>query len=460
MLPCTPIATQTQSYDDVTLEMSPNSNDPLTTPLNIMHDATGISPGGFLYDNNNNNSSNNIDATVSIGNVSKSQIHYLDSSTHILRNYVTTSICLIGMIGNIITLTVLLQKNFLRKFGKKKLEQSSLQSIVALSLADLFFCVFSLPQYFLRDETEPLALHYSFNLLYHTYHSALINIFVLLSTWLTVTMAIQRFLLICHPIRARSRYRKMFTKYPLIFVAILCGLFTFPRFFFRSIHSVDCMEGYSVYFSGPAWFHKVGNSQIRTTYLVLYFVVAIFIPFLILVYCNLNLILALKHSATLRRNSAHTRWARSVSTSDDSGKTGSGVSASNDASSRLTLTFIIIIIMTLLLVLPVEVMTFLSDLAYSPYNYRNVINFVSSLLNATQAVNFSANFILYCSLNSQFRRSFQRCASRNAVTVPPRLTLCCRRGDAAAEYGPVIRHKGTITSQGTTTLIKEEITEV
>ena len=45
---------------------------------------------------------------------------------------------------------------------------------------------------------------YDFRLLYRLYSNAVINTFIMTSTWLTVTMALSRFVAICHPLRARQ----------------------------------------------------------------------------------------------------------------------------------------------------------------------------------------------------------------------------------------------------------------
>ena len=75
----------------------------------------------------------------------------------------------------------------------------------ALAVSDLLLCVCLIPDAFVDNQFHHPSI--SFALLYRAYGSAVINTFILTSTWLTVTMAAGRYMAICHPFKVDSSVR-------------------------------------------------------------------------------------------------------------------------------------------------------------------------------------------------------------------------------------------------------------
>ena len=94
------------------------------------------------------------------------------------------AVCVVGIIGNLLTLYVLSRRRL------SVISDSSVRAVhscmKALAVSDLVLCASLLPHGFLLHDC---ILHdrRSFHLVYWLYSGAVINTFILTSTWLTVT---------------------------------------------------------------------------------------------------------------------------------------------------------------------------------------------------------------------------------------------------------------------------------
>lgn len=102
---------------------------------------------------------------------------------------VVPAICVFGLLGNALTLLVLTRKRL--KSSCDGTERTVNIGLLALAVSDFMCCFCLLPHGLLT--TEQFEYHSrSFHLVYRTYGDALINTFILTSTWLTVVMAMSR----------------------------------------------------------------------------------------------------------------------------------------------------------------------------------------------------------------------------------------------------------------------------
>lgn len=108
------------------------------------------------------------------------------------------SVCIFGLIGNLLNLIVLSQKSLTHTM--ERMEKSAHSGLIGLAVSDAMVCVTVLPSTILGS----INFHhydYNFPLLYSVYSQGVINTFILSSTWLTVVMATSRFLAICYPLK-------------------------------------------------------------------------------------------------------------------------------------------------------------------------------------------------------------------------------------------------------------------
>ena len=295
----------------------------------------------------------------------------------ILDRYVTHSICLFGIIGNLINLCVLTRKSVAAHM--ERMEKASHIGLIALAVSDLLYCLCSSPQAWLsNDAFESPSI--DFQLIYGAYGTACINCFLLSSSWLTMAMAVCHYLAICHPLRARQYLGMSTSRGIIIVVFCLSILFNLPRFWMKQITGFDCTEG------GKLHFIFYGYMEIDyiagMVYTWLYFIFGILLPLLILAYCNIYLVKALHKSSQLRRQHSSSR--------------------SSEATRVVTLTLCVIVVMYIFLVGPAELVSF-----WKPFVRQgdtHAYGLAVMVCNCMQMLNFAVNFILYCIINVRFRR--------------------------------------------------------
>ena len=83
------------------------------------------------------------------------------------------------------------------------MEKSAHAGLVAMAASDALFCLAALPHAWV-DHTSFVYTNAGFDLYYSLYKNGIINIFIMTSTWLTVFIALSRYLAVCHPLKARG----------------------------------------------------------------------------------------------------------------------------------------------------------------------------------------------------------------------------------------------------------------
>ncbi len=334
-----------------------------------------------------------------------------DDVENFLYSKVIITICILGVLGNILNLIVLTRKGLQKTMDR--MEKSAHYGLVALAISDILFCILVLPHAWV-DKSQFFFASRTFDLYYIVYEHGIINAFIMSSTWLTVAMATSRYLAICHPLQARDIIGMTFAKVSIASVFLLCIIFNLPRFWLQSIDTMDCVGGWSVLFihRGPLKMHPAAESA----YMWTYFVIGILIPLLALAYCNYNLIRALQESNKLRQQYKHAK-------------------SSKDTKNHITLTLIIIVILYFILVLPAEIINFLKKTQLLNVANMGSFNVGVAIVNTLQAINFSFNFVLYCAINVHFRRSILDmfcCCFRNKKAFSQRYVSVTSVGSASA----------------------------
>ena len=306
-----------------------------------------------------------------------------------LNTYIISSICMFGVVGNTLNLVVLTRRSLTTHMDH--MEKSVNISLIALAVSDLLFCLCAFP-HAIKDKTTFSSPSVDFWLLYTAYGEAVVNSFLLSSTWLTVAMAIMRYLAVYHPLEARLNRGLPCTRVILVCVFLFSVIFNLPRYWMKQISYIDCMEGGRSYYSesGPLRIHVTAE----IVYMWIYFVTAIAIPLCVLAYCNIYLIHALHVTRKLRRQYS-----------------GSAYTVTN-STNIVTLTLSIIVVFYVILVAPAELLNFGRYMIKSKAKYSLSLTLKYTLAvtigNTLQTVNFAFNFVLYCIINVHFRKVTRR----------------------------------------------------
>jgi len=329
-------------------------------------------------------------------------------------------ICLIGIVGNTINLVVL--TSIVRNKPMDRMERSATVGLLALAVSDLFFCAAVIPLAFVDDVVISNLL--TFALVYRVYHPAIISTFITSSTWLTVVMAVSRYLAICHPLKARIIIGMRFAAGSTAVAFLFSILLNIPRFLQSAIACVDSDNSIN-YFPVPGLLQRHG--AVNQTYYALYLVVGIVLPLAVLAYSNFFLIRAIRNSRRMRRQ--FQRRGREDAEVDAGHRRGQHQS---DTTNAITLTLTVIVIMYAVLVSPAEISNIFTQMIDTyleqqrTTNTKDVdestvqsddedkqqaaslhpdsYNIAVAIANTLQTMNFACNFILYCAVNVHFRR--------------------------------------------------------
>ena len=317
----------------------------------------------------------------------------------IVKDIATPAMCCFGILGNILNLIVLAQKQL--QSSMDRLERSAHLGLVALATSDMIFCLltFACSDFFWPTYIWYVGVFGKLEMMKKIYNSALLNTFLFSSTWLTIVIALGRYLAICHPLHTRSFINLRGTRAAILVVFLVSVLINLADFFEMYIGHFTCPTQYTngtlcdCYTPIVTLLHK--NHTFRSAYIITWAILGTFLPILILTVCNICLILALRRSHRMQRLYR--------------------ANQPRDSGHRITPTLITIIILYTILVCPSEILQFIRYIVGSPKNGEQirVYDSATSITNFMVTTNFAINFILYCAINVHFRSTITN-------------LLCCR----------------------------------
>ncbi|ELT95544.1 hypothetical protein CAPTEDRAFT_196564 [Capitella teleta] len=293
-------------------------------------------------------------------------------------------ICFFGISGNTLNLIVLTKKRM--NNPQRRLEKAASVGLTALAFSDLLFsaCVFLYP--FFTTGDAAVKSNQLYLLYYRLYGISAINLFLMTSAWLIVELALERYIVLYFPLRAKCVLGIRRTKAVIVSIFLASLLATLPYFLKGKVVECQDLDGNTMYQIQQRWQSPTTKNNMLTMYMRwVWPFIAAFIPLTLLFFCNVRLIQG------LRRVPTNTKKLRSK---------GQPISAANN---RITLTLIVIVFMSLILVTPSEILRLLN-----PYDmWGEPGHIAASVANAMQTINFAFNFILYCTLDVHFRRVFK-----------------------------------------------------
>ncbi|ELU17853.1 hypothetical protein CAPTEDRAFT_212238 [Capitella teleta] len=289
--------------------------------------------------------------------------------------------CVMGIIGNALNILVLTRRR-MQESMDCTMEKAAQTGLVALAASDMLYCITALFNEFFGGN-QTLFMGRNIWMFAQIYGNYVQNIFMNSSTWLTVIMAAGRYAAICRPLHARYLVGITATRIAVLSTFLTWILLQLPTVWRHSVAEIECY-GQTVYILDEGVF--ITNLKLRMTFSYLWSVFGYFIPVLILAYCNVHLIKALRESNRMRR-------LYRVSPRGPS------------AGSRITPTLVAIVCMFLLLVSPSEILQFfhytVSGQEFEAFNIALVFS------NMLLTVNFAFNFVLYCIVNVHFRETWK-----------------------------------------------------
>ena len=144
------------------------------------------------------------------------------------------------------------------------------------------------------------------------------------------------------------------------------------------------------------------NDKIHEAYEILWAIVGTFIPILLLVFCNIRFL------QEIHRSRAQFKTDNKKANRRSNASTGSKATLT-----RITVILVAIIGMFLCLVCPSSILGFLKKRVYHG-DHQSLLRYqiFQVILNLTQAINFAANFLLYCTMSREFRNTLVKMLCR------------------------------------------------
>ena len=301
----------------------------------------------------------------------------------LIYNHLGPTICVFGMLCNIVNLMVLTQN---------QLPESPYTHLTGLACTDFSALMLSfIYMMFSKDSTAQGWKIFDAYIFIGT-----VNICTTSSVWITVLLTIERFLFVRHPLWAKDTCDRASAKMKILIVIVSASVFNIPRFMvFKPVEKAGKFYLGSTDFRGTDAFFVFNW---------MYSIFIHFVPLFILGLANLYLVYAV-HKAGQQREKLHIRNNREA--------------AWQREQRRLTITLISIVCLFIVCIIPsafsdkpIAFALFGGDKTMKEFASSSFYFSLQYIANFLVWCNLSLNFILYCAFNEKFRRVMKFTAQR------------------------------------------------
>ena len=293
---------------------------------------------------------------------------------------VVGSLCLFGLIGNVLSIVVL-QKDRSNRVASFLLQSLAVADNALLLLAFFVLSLFhSLLPYigeiYIWSQAMPYTVKYIQPLAYMAQTATI---------WITVLLGINRYIAVCKPFDVSSWCCMKYTRAQVIAAVLFSICFNMPRFFqVEVVHHIVFRNGEPRLGVGLNLSSISEKSTFGLVYTTgIYTILVLLLPFVLLVFMNIRVILELR--AVRRR--------------------GSFMSTQPILSDyNITLIMIIIIVMFLLCHTPDRVLNILKLVRSGDFSCSEEYFYANLVCNSLVIMNSSVNFVVYCLFRKRFRK--------------------------------------------------------
>ena len=281
--------------------------------------------------------------------------------------------CVLGFTGNTISFLVL-HKDHSTPVASFLLKALTVADNLFLVLWMIHYSVRELIKYLQISETDldPSWLYvrvYSFPLLYMTQT---------LTIWLTVVIALNRFMAVCVPYRAPHLCNIINVYKEVAVVTVFSIVYNIPRFFELEVVKNDSPR--------PVWNRtELGRNELyKTVYTdVMYYIFSFVLPLLILAFVNTRVIIAYQAMQARKHRMLSRR---------------------SDRENNITLVMIMVVVIFMLCQAPARIVQLVWN--YSFTHCKQFVYYLIHISNTLEVLNSSLNFIIYYTFHTRFREIF------------------------------------------------------
>ena len=306
-----------------------------------------------------------------------------------LFGYSTQILMVVTTTANVMVIMVLAQKHMRNASNIILIAISLSDTITMLIPAPYFFYMYTLSRYTIPLESTIMCY------LWTVTTDVLPTLFHTASIWLTLALAAQRYIHVCH-VSMSKMLTNVFVINTVIAIFILSLLHQCLRFFDHTYYSGG--EGISCSVCLADWVLEFGVDKYFKIYFWSRVILVHLGPCIMLVVLNYLLYRTVRHAQMIRRRLMQSSHKRS-----------SG--SSREAKNHTTAMLIIIVTIFLVTEVPLALITLLTILQsegmftiIENYHIKTIITFSNFFILCTYPLNFG----LYCSMSQEFRRTFKK----------------------------------------------------
>ncbi|XP_017156529.1 sex peptide receptor [Drosophila miranda] len=311
-----------------------------------------------------------------------------------LYGYCMPFLLIITIISNTLIVLVL---------SKKSMATPTNFVLMGMAICDMLTVIFPAPglwyMYTFGNHYKPLH-PVSMCLAYSIFNEIMPAMCHTISVWLTLALAVQRYIYVCHAPMARTWCTMPRVKRCTVYIALLAFLHQLPRFFDRTFLPLQIEwngnETEVCHLETSMWVHEyIGMDLYYTSYYLFRVLFVHLLPCIILVTLNILLFAAMRQAQERRKLLFRENRKKECKKLRESNCT--------------TLMLIVVVTVFLIAEIPIAVVTamhIVSSLIIEFLDY-GIANIFIMLTNFFLVVSYPINFGIYCGMSRQFRETFK-----------------------------------------------------
>ncbi|KPJ06134.1 putative G-protein coupled receptor B0563.6 [Papilio machaon] len=338
-----------------------------------------------------------------------------------VHGYIALIICLLGSAANSVNIAVL---------SRKEMISTTNSILTALAVADLLVMIDYIPLALHIYTTIGSELHrnsYGWAVFVY-FHSIFSQTFHTISIWLTITLAIWRYIAIKFPQKNRLLCNKRNTNLAIAVAYVVCPIICLPIYFAMDIQKIpnnsnndtstielnETSKNNSQDLDLKYAITMTNNEDLLTAIFWIYSVFIKLIPCIVLSILSVCLILKMKSSdrrrqKLLKKSALLTNEGEKARLKEDSGG-GKRAATGGGRTDRTTRMLVALLGLFLATELPQALFGLLTAIA--PHLFQECYYSFGEVMDLMALVGSAVNFVLYCSMSRQFRNTFRRLARK------------------------------------------------
>lgn len=300
-------------------------------------------------------------------------------------------VCILGIIGNTLTLIVLSHKDMATSTNVY-LSALAVSDTIKL-INDFFYFIMVVMQNQNLDQDKRIISNF------YPYAHYIFNMSVCVTAWLTVSVAFERYISICHITKAKEMctiHRARVVSTVVFITMIILSIPSALRY--EAVRNFDATKNLTCYKVLPTALGS--NSAFMDPYQWIQNSLRSIIPLIVLIFMNARIINELRKQRVK----------------------GKKLSSRN----RITLMLIAIIIFFTICILPDAFMSLFFGFGY--VDESNLVKGIREITDSLLAINSAFNFVLYCSMSKIFRTTFTKIFLTRCFTIKPQKSRLLNNG--------------------------------